>query len=304
MKRRLDRFIKDHQLPVAFTTIIDAYYVPLARWLYRQGTTGNGQANRPFVAGINGAQGTGKSTLSEVLKIILEENHGWQVAILSLDDIYLTRAERNILAQTIHPLLQTRGVPGTHDTSLGIEIIEQLKHLKPGQAINLPRFDKARDDREPAGMWETFTGPPDLIIFEGWCVGAVPMNADELVVPVNDFEAKEDEHGRWRRYINHQLQTSYRDLFAHLDLLIMLKAPGWDSIYQWRLEQEQKLAASSTAAYRIMNEQALLKFMQHYERLTLHNLNELPDRADVVLTLNRHHNVVSANYKKNGDHHE
>ncbi|RLA47796.1 MAG: hypothetical protein DRR06_01365 [Gammaproteobacteria bacterium] len=298
MTSRLDRFIKDQQLPKAFSTVVEDYYTPLAGWLHQQCIAKNRLRNSPLVAGINGAQGTGKSTLSRVLKIILEENYQWRVAILSLDDIYLTRAARHTLAQTVHPLLQTRGVPGTHDTNLGVEIIHQLKHLKAGQSIDLPRFDKARDDRKPTSEWETFTGPAELIIFEGWCVGSVPMEADRLTTPVNDLEAQEDQDGAWRRYINHQLQTSYRDLFDQLDVLIMLQAPDFDSIHRWRFEQEQKLAALGTATNQIMDKQALSRFIQHYERLTLHNLNEMQDRADVVLMLNDHHDVVRAHYKK------
>ena len=297
MNSRLDSFIKEQHLPEVFHALVDNYYTPLAQWLHQQCTAVSRPQDIPLVAGINGAQGTGKTTLSEVLKIILEENHGWQVALLSLDDIYLSKADRKTLALTVHPLLRTRGVPGTHDPKLGIDLIHRLKHLKSGQTIDIPRFDKALDDCKPPSGWETFTGPAELIIFEGWCVGSAPIDNDQLAIPVNDLETQEDEDGTWRRYINHQMQTRYRELFAQLDLLIMLKAPDFDSVYHWRFEQEQKLTASSTETCQIMDEQALLRFIQHYERLTLHNLSEMPDRADVVLTLNRHHNVVHANYK-------
>ena len=297
MTSRLDRFIEDQRLPTAFNTIIAHHFAPLAQWLYEQSSTKNGSLQSPLTIGISGAQGTGKSTLSSVLKIILEENHGWHVVILSLDDIYLSKADRHTLAQTIHPLLQTRGVPGTHDTSLGMEIIEQLKNLKAGQSINLPRFDKAQDDRKPQSDWDVCSDSVDLIILEGWCVGSVAMDINELAIPVNPLEEQEDPDGSWRRHINHQLKNNYHRLFAELDLLLVLQAPDIDSVRRWRLEQEQKLTASSTAESQTMDEQALLRFIQHYERLTLHNLSEMPGRADVVLTLNRHHNVVHTNYK-------
>ncbi len=309
---RLKHFIKSQRLPDDFLEIIDNYYLPLAEWVHRRCTPGTDKpriadkaTNVGAVLGISGAQGTGKSTLSAVLKIILEENHHWQTAILSLDDIYLCRADRQNLARLVHPLLQTRGVPGTHDTTLGMTIIEQLKALKHGQTIHLPRFDKALDDRKPEAQWETFTGPTDLIIFEGWCLGSSTMDNYGLSVPVNTLEAEEDKNGVWRNYINEQLKNSYGDLFRLIDRLIMLKAPNFDSIRRWRIEQEAKLVnnnnwnrntSNNTPTSKIMDEDTLIRFIQHYERLTLHNLYEMPERADVVLTLDNHHRVTGLHY--------
>lgn len=303
---RLTRFIKSQQLPDSFQDIIDNYYLPLAEWVHQRCSTGTNKpgtdraTNGCVVLGINGAQGTGKSTLSAVLKIILEENHQWHTAIVSLDDIYLSRAERQNLARLVHPLLQTRGVPGTHDTTLGIDIIEQLKALKPGQSMRLPRFDKALDDRKPEPYLDTFAGPVDLIIFEGWCLGSSAMDAAGLATPINELEAEADKNAVWRNFINQRLKNSYSDLFGLIDVLIMLKAPDFDSIRRWRIEQEAKLAASNTsdsAASQIMGKNALIRFIQHYERLTQHNLSEMPDSADVVLTLDKHHQVTDMRYK-------
>lgn len=295
LTQRINDFIEAQQLPDDFQIVVNDYYLPLARWLHNNVVSGE-----TLVVGINGAQGTGKSVLSAVLKIILEHIWADRVAILSLDDIYLTRHQRQTLARSVHPLLQTRGVPGTHDVELGIDIIQQLKTLKPGQSMRLPRFDKALDDRKPSTEWETFTGPTDLIIFEGWCVGATPLDTDNLDAPINDLEAAEDRDGQWRHYINGQLQGPYRTLFASLNVLIMLQAPDFDSIRRWRIEQEAKLAASNTsdsAASAIMDERAVIRFIQHYERLTQHNLSEMPDSADVVLSLNNRHQVTDMRYK-------
>lgn len=295
LTQRINDFIEAQQLPDDFQIVVNDYYLPLARWLHNNVVSGE-----TLVVGINGAQGTGKSVLSAVLKIILEHTWADRVAILSLDDIYLTRHQRQTLARSVHPLLQTRGVPGTHDVELGIDIIQQLKTLKPGQSMCLPRFDKALDDRKPSAEWEIFTGPTDLIIFEGWCVGATPLDTDNLDAPINDLEAAEDRDGQWRHYINGQLQGSYRTLFAALNVLIMLQAPDFDSIRRWRIEQEAKLAASNTshsAASAIMDEDAVIRFIQHYERLTQHNLSEMPDRADVVLSLDNRHQVTDMRYK-------
>jgi D-glycerate 3-kinase len=122
---------------------------------------------------------------------------------------------------------------------------------------------------------------------------------------VNELETREDQDGKWRHYLNEQLQTGYRNLFAQLDLLLMLKAPDFDSVLRWRFEQELKLASimSDTAKNKLMDRQTLIRFIQHYQRLTQHNNIEMPDRADVVLTLNRQHNVIEAHYKSQQDKH-
>tara|TARA_R110000787_G_scaffold75748_7_gene167592 strand:- start:9593 stop:10507 length:915 start_codon:yes stop_codon:yes gene_type:complete len=294
LTQRINDFIEAQQLPDDFQIVVNDYYLPLAHWLHNKVVSGE-----TLVVGINGAQGTGKSVLSAVLKIILEHTWADRVAILSLDDIYLTRHERQTLAQSVHPLLHTRGVPGTHDVELGIDIIEQLKTLKPGQSMRLPRFDKALDDRKPSTAWEIFTGPTDLILFEGWCVGATPLDTDNLDTPINDLEAAADRDGQWRRYINEQLQGPYRTLFAALNTLIMLQAPDFGCIRRWRIEQEVKLATSnpSGTASAIMDERTIIRFIQHYERLTQHNLREMPHRADVVLSLDSRHQVTDMCYK-------
>lgn len=292
---KLNSFLRSEQLPDTFRVTVDQYFVPLAHWLYGQWARGGAR-----VIGINGAQGTGKSTLSALLKMLLEEMYGCRVAVLSLDDLYLPRIARQALAQSVHPLLQTRGVPGTHDTRMGIDLINRLRQLESGKTISLPRFDKALDERKPCIDWELFAAPADLVIFEGWCVGSTPMPDNELAYPINSLEIEEDQVGVWRNYINLQLKTCYRSLFACLDLLIMLKAPDFDCIRRWRLEQERKLARTSSSkggASKIMDAKTLVKFIQHYERLTRHNLEKMPERADVLLALDVQHRVVDMQFK-------
>ncbi|WP_255210702.1 hypothetical protein [Methylogaea oryzae] len=167
--------------------------------------------------GINGGQGSGKSTLCEFLRLILEQGFGLRVAGLSIDDIYKTRAEREQLAKTVHPLLLTRGVPGTHDVELGLGVIDALKQAEAGDSVAIPSFDKARDDRRQLDEWPRFRGKADVVVFEGWCVAAKPQDEIELAQPVNRLEAEEDADGRWRRYVNQQLQGAYTELFGRLD---------------------------------------------------------------------------------------
>lgn len=272
-------------------------YLPLAAVLARA----RQEKHAPLVVGINGAQGSGKTTLCQLLARILERGFQMTVATLSIDDFYLTHAERGHLGETLHPLLATRGVPGTHDVPLAQQILTKLTTPEPAATVAIPRFDKARDDRQPRSTWPVVTTPVDLVLFEGWCVGARPQADDALQPPVNVLEAQEDPSGTWRRHVNAQLQGDYRQLFAHLDLLVMLQVPGMQSVYDWRCLQERKLAEASRGRQdtRVMSADALRRFIMHYERLTRHMLAEMPQRADLVLRLDRSHQVAAVKINRN-----
>lgn len=292
---RLDTFIEKNQLPAAFQRTAREFYLPLGRWLDE---AIDGRPGRAFVIGINGAQGTGKSTLSAFLQEQLETDCARTVASLSIDDIYLTHAERQALARSVHPLLATRGVPGTHDVELGVSVIDGLRALGAGEYLPVPRFDKAVDDRRPVDTWPVVEGPVDLVIFEGWCVCSEACPDAALIEPVNALEADKDADGRWRRYVNEQLRNVYPALFDRVDALVFLAAPGFDRIRRWRLEQERKLiAASGQRATRTMDEADMGRFIEHFERITRRNLHCMPDLADVVLQLGDHHAVTSAHYR-------
>lgn len=264
-------------------------YIPLAAILEAK----TKQKPAPLFVGINGAQGSGKSTLCTLLKTILQEGFDLKVVILSIDDLYCTREERHHLAQSIHPLLATRGVPGTHDVKLGLSLFDQFLNQDAGQKIALPVFDKAIDDRSPEELWHSATTPCDLVLFEGWCVGAKPQEHSALTDPVNELESNEDAEGDWRRYVNQRLSSQYAKLFARLDLLIMLQIPDMEAVFEWRNLQERKLASKykGTGATRIMSPEELKRFIMHYERLTRHMLLEMSGRADIVLRLNRDHHI-------------
>ena len=286
------KFITEHRLPDKFGDLIDDHYSPLARWVVQQHEPG-----QTLFVGINGAQGTGKSTLAAFLRLALESNAGWRVAVLSIDDFYLTKAEREELGKRIHPLLKTRGVPGTHDMAMLAACVEKLRILDAETSLSLPRFDKARDDRADPGAWPVIAGPVDLIIVEGWCVGSKPQRDDALLQPVNSLERDEDPSGEWRHYVNKQLKGSYADLFAQLDTLIFLSAPDIGAVHRWRLEQEEKLSAATPAdAGSIMDSEQVARFVQFFERLTRENLVSLPEIADVVLELNYNHDCRRSYY--------
>lgn len=256
-------------------------------------------ATRLNVLGICGPQGIGKSTLTQVLQSVLRDIAGLSIAVLSMDDLYLSSAERQRLASEVHPLLRTRGVPGTHDVARGIDVIRSLLEASEDEQTRLPRFNKALDEPFPIYEEPLFQGRADLVILEGWCVGAIPQSASALIDPVNELERDSDVSGVWRKYVNAQLAGPYPLLFGLLDRLLLLHAQRFEDIYAWRLLQEHKLAAklsSSTAASgasRLMSDDELRRFIMHFERLTRHILREMPARADLVAELDANRCVTA-----------
>jgi D-glycerate 3-kinase len=122
----------------------------------------------------------------------------------------------------------------------------------------------------------------DVVMLEGWCVGARPEPADRLVAPVNMLERRDDPTRAWRSYVNRQLAEGYQGLFGRLDRLVLLRAPSFDVVRGWRVEQEAKLRERTGAG---MTDAEVGRFVQHYERLTRWILEEMPDRADWVAPL-------------------
>ncbi|HYW92257.1 MAG TPA: kinase [Gammaproteobacteria bacterium] len=251
--------------------------LPLAAWLDQRA----GAAQGAPVIGLCGAQGSGKSTLAGLLAGLLRDGFRRETALLSLDDFYLGRAARRSLAATVHPLLVTRGVPGTHDVALAGSVLDRLQRSEP---TALPRFDKGLDERLPEVDWPVQRQAVDLVLFEGWCIGARPEPEARLRHAINALERDEDPDAAWRAGVNAALAGSYAALFRRLDRLVMLRVPDWDSVRRWRAQQEESLPLA-----RRMDGPALRRFLMHYERLTRWMLEELPQRADVTLGLRRDH---------------
>lgn len=268
-------------------------YIPLAASLAHKHT------DTPIVVGINGAQGSGKSTLGKILKSILLHGFNKSVIILSIDDLYLSRQQREQLGRAVHPLLKVRGVPGTHDVELGGQILQRLvrdhSELLVKIPVKIPVFDKAQDDLLPQSEWIAIDRPADIILFEGWCVAAQPQSEDALKEAINDLEQSEDEQGEWRNYVNKQLAGTYQTLFGFIDYLVMLKVPDMESVFEWRSLQEQKLKDSrlknNISTSHVMSAAEIARFIMHYERITRGCLAEMPDRADILLELNYQHQV-------------
>jgi D-glycerate 3-kinase len=291
----LEALIQSQRLPSAYNDTVEAVCRPVAQAISAR----RAALGRPLVAGICGAQGSGKSTLSLFLRRLLEDE-GLSVAILSLDDLYLTLAQREVLAQTVHPLLRTRGVPGTHDTDLGLGLFDILTGGLATEA-SLPCFDKAADDRAPSATWPRIQAPVDVVLFEGWCVGARPQAAAALEKPVNHLERDQDPTGAWRSYVNARLGDDYARLFARIDLLALLQAPGFETVFDWRALQERKLAErlarEGTAGRAVMDADQLRVFLMHYQRLTEHVLAEMPGRADIVMPMDAQQRILAVQMK-------
>ena len=261
---------------------IDAMLGEAALALVRKGLDSTGGL---FVLGICGAQGSGKSTFAAWLEARLA-SEGVATAVLSLDDLYLTRTERQKMAREVHALFATRGVPGTHDVALGMRIIDQLAKGNPAR---LPRFDKARDGRSAPESWPTAPANCQVLLLEGWCVGAVAQPEQELALPVNALESADDTEGIWRRHVNACLAGDYQRLFTRIDALVMLAAPSFAVVSQWRMQQERDLPPGPG----VMDELAISHFIQFYQRLTEWILREMPVRADLVVRLDEHRKVKS-----------
>ena len=132
------------------------------------------------------------------------------------------------------------------------------------------------------------------MLLEGWFIGLRPQEPQSLTTPVNDLETNEDSSGTWRHYVNERL-AYYQALFSRIDYLVILKAPSFDCVYRWRSLQEQKLAAAAGSTdNKVMDKPALDRFIQHFERLTRHCLETLPEQADLVLNLDSDHQITSS----------
>lgn len=286
---RFLELLKQEKLDNDMLPLLSNVYLPLAAWIAAR------HQNKPLVIGINGAQGSGKSTLCKILKALLSQAFNKSVLELSIDDLYLSRHDRLQLADKIHPLLKVRGVPGTHDVTLANEIINKVIHSPADTNIQIPVFDKANDDRLAENAWRNIKTPVDIILFEGWCVGADAQAESDLAKPVNSLESEEDPDAMWRHYVNQQLKGSYRSLFGNIDYLIMLKVPDIDCVFEWRGLQENKLAEickeNNMPGDHLMTPAEISRFVMHYERITRSVLNEMPERADVLLELNRQHQI-------------
>jgi D-glycerate 3-kinase len=245
---------------------------------------------RPRLIGVSGLQGSGKSTLAAQL-VAAAQRRGMFALALSIDDFYFGRADRRRLARRVHPLLATRGVPGTHDVELLMRTLDALCSAGPDRPARLPRFDKGRDTRVAPSRWRRVARTPAFIVLEGWCVGVPPQTTSALHRPLNALERDEDRNAIWRTWVNDQVREKYVALWQRFDRLVMLQAPSYAVVTRWRDEQE--LVLRRRKAPRALSPEALHRFLMHYERLSRQALRELPARADLRVVLDARRRVRS-----------
>jgi len=263
------------------------FYLPISSRIYR----GFLKTKKTKVIGLTGGQGSGKSTISNILKIIFQVGFGLKTTIFSIDDFYKTLSDRKKMSLNVNPLFLTRGVPGTHDTRLLFNCIQKLKNSK-FKKFYIPKFDKSIDNRLPKNKWQKIDKKPEIVIFEGWCIGADPQKKKDLLKSINTLEKHKDKKRIWRNKVNDELKKNYKKIFNLIDILIFLKVPSFKHVYKWRLLQEKKLRLSSSGK-KIMTDNQIKNFIMYYERITKHMFFTLEKKAKFVLKIDNKHRFKS-----------
>ncbi len=273
--------------------MLKSFLIPACFWI-----SSKAKSKHPFFLGLVGGQGTGKTTISSLIRIILTKYFKLNVFRISIDDFYKTRKERISLSKKVHPMLLTRGVPGTHDINMILSFFKKAKSKK-FKRLKLPTFNKAVDDRFSKKKWYDLKKRPDVIIFEGWCVGAKSENNITLKKTINSMEKAKDQRQIWRKYVNDQLKSKYKKLYSQLNCLIYLKAKNFGLLQKWRLKQERKLWVKSKVKsnLKIMSRGDVINFMQTYQRITQNMFKNMPKYASIIFNLNSNHQIKSALYR-------
>lgn len=274
--------------------MISNFLVPICFWIKNKL-----KKNKTIIIGLSGGQGTGKTTTSSIIEIILKKYFKLKVFKISIDDFYKTRKERMKLSKNIHSLLKIRGVPGTHDINLMTDFFQNIQKNKFKPMI-LPKFDKSVDDRVKKAKWYKLKNKPDVVIFEGWCVGAKAQVLKDLKKPINSLEKKSDKSMKWRKYVNYQLLNKYKKFHKMIDHLLYLKAENFTLLRKWRLKQEKKLSINNKAKkkLKIMSNKEVLNFMMTYQRITENMFKTAEKHSSIVMLLNNDHQIKKIKYYK------
>ena len=274
--------------------MIKSFLIPISFWIAKKV-----DKRKTLLIGLAGGQGSGKTTISSILTLILKKYFKLNVFKVSIDDFYKTRKERKAISINKHSLLMTRGVPGTHDTDLMLKFFHKI-NSKNFKNFEVPKFNKAIDDRCKKSLWYRIKSKPDVVIFEGWCVGAKAQTAKQLKRPINSLERVYDQDIKWRSYVNGQLKTKYKTLFKQLDGLLYLKAKNFNILRNWRLKQERKLwlQTKNKKNLKIMNSRDVVNFMQTYQRITQQMFKDAVKNSSIIMSLNNNHQIQSIKFKK------
>jgi len=234
---------------------------------------------------ISGSQGVGKSTLSILLKIVIEKIYKKKVMLLSIDNYYLSKAKRLKLAKKVHPLLVTRGVPGTHNIKKLYQDINQFNKQK--FPISIPHFDKIKDD---VTTKINKISNAQILLLEGWFCGSLPIRTKYLYQNINQLESKYDQNKVWRKYYNSMLKNEYKKIFNMFNNKIYMQPPSFKYIIKWRSLQEKNNANKSNSK-NFMNKDMLKKFIQHYEKITKWMMKTMPDKVDMLIKIDKNQKI-------------
>ena len=269
---------------------LNKFYLPLSKMIYESYL----KNKKTKIIGLTGGQGSGKSTISNILKIILKEIFNMETIIFSIDDFYKTLNERENMSKSISSLFLTRGVPGTHDTKMLLNCIKKIKSSK-FYKLKIPKFNKAIDNRAPKVNWQKVLKKPNIVIFEGWCVGVEPQKEKDLLIPINELEKLYDKKKIWRNTVNQELKKNYKKIFKLIDTIIFLKVPSFKHVFKWRLLQEKKLRIISKGS-KTMSGNQIKNFIMYYERLTKHMLKTFIYKADSIVKVDKKHKLQSIKF--------
>ena len=274
MQVEINTFIQEHLKQLTNKTFskkyISQYIAPIINNI-------NTSKDKKFI--IAGSQGAGKSTLAILFKLALEKIYKKKVMLLSIDDYYLSKKKRIKLSKKIHPLLITRGVPGTHDiVALKNDIINFQQKKFP---ITTPTFNKLKDD---VSIKKKIIKNAEILLLEGWCCGTRSINKEYLFENINSLESKLDKNKKWRQFYNSQLKRDYKKVFSLFDQQIYIQPPSFNYIIKWRYAQEKNNALKSRKKD-FMNKNDLQAFIQHYEKLTKWMMKTMPAKADILIKI-------------------
>ena len=267
-------------------------YIPISFWINNKFK----KKKKTLLIGLSAGQGAGKTTVANILSIILKIFFKRNVCVISIDDFYKTSRERNKMAKKKHPLFKTRGVPGTHDINLMQNFFTSLKKKK-FKKIKLPKFNKSIDDRFKEVNWRKINKKPEIILVEGWCVGAKAQKNSSLKKPINILEREEDKNLVWRAFVNERLKKEYKKVFSIIDYYIFMKVPSFKMVFKWRLLQENKLRKKMNIKNKIMSYNNVKRFIMFYQRITLQMIKDLSKSASIVILLKKNHDIKKVLYR-------
>ncbi|MEY3255311.1 MAG: hypothetical protein RLZZ29_442 [Cyanobacteriota bacterium] len=238
---------------------------------------------RPLIQGILGGQGTGKTTMSRILCLILQEL-GYSTLSLSLDDLYKTYSDRLTLMQQ-DPRLIWRGPPGTHDIDLGLSVLDQIR--QGNSPVTVPRFDKSAYSGAGDRTTPEIVTNVDIVLFEGWFVGVLPIDPQAFTTAPPPIITDDDR--AFARDMNHQLQA-YLPLWQRLDSLIALDPSDYRCSLEWRKQAERKMIVAGKSG---MNDPQIEEFVNYFWRSLHPELLIKPllisSKVDLVIQVNTDH---------------